>query len=220
MIRTAKGVALHDLSFWDDTLPLLARLPRAMKGYEREIGRPIDMHLDPESAGDVHDRVLSRVVALWGDRKFVDVRSRSPVEDRLAARICHELPYDSDYESIPSVLVAIPGCGVITGGVCDLIWASFVVELKLTLASPAVRDVRQALVYAALLRLAEGEGFSSEVVTVMNPRLGVAAELPIEEILSISGGLDLDSFTDKLSEFASTVELQPVDEPLLPVGGE
>lgn len=223
MIRTAKGVALHDLSFWAGVLPLLEGLPRVMKDYERAFGRPVPLPPGVEADQALHDATLVRLVEMYSPNDLsavpefsIEILVRtgpldgltsserpnwhdSPPHDRMAANLISLLAPHATEESQPQIEVPIPGCGVVLGGSCDLVWSEELVEVKLTAALPSLRDVRQLLVYAGLLHLSGTDAPVHGMVA--NPRLGVAAEFDINELLSMSGGVDLDEFASRLADF-------------------
>jgi hypothetical protein len=97
------------------------------------------------------------------------------------------------------VKVPIAGCGVVVGGSCDIVWHPLLVELKLTAKQPALRDVRQVLIYAGLLHLSQAP--TPEIGIVANPRLGVAVEFELGELLLMTGGLRIDEFSSRLGDF-------------------
>jgi hypothetical protein len=195
VIREAKGVALHDLSFWAFTLPLLDGLPRIIREYQRNIGWAIPMTLDAESGRVLHDQVLVSVElrGAGGDDSHLPEKAQ-----RAGATIVEALA-DEAHAGLPRINVPVPGCGVVLGGSCDLLWMPRLVELKLTNKDPGLRDVRQLLVYVALLHLAGVE--SIELCSVMNPRLGVSVDLEVEPLLLMTGGLTLDEFSTRLGQF-------------------
>lgn len=195
MIREAKGVALHDLSFWTFTLPLLDGLPRVIREYQRGIGRGISMTLDADSGRVLHDQALESI-KLRGTRRD---DSRLPLLAQRAGAAVVEALADEPHPGPPEINVPVPGCGVVLGGSCDLLWMPRLVELKLTNKEPGLRDVRQLLVYVALLHLSGAEVI--EVCSVMNPRLGVSVDLEVEPLLMMTGGLTLDDFSTRLAQF-------------------
>lgn len=195
MIREAKGVALHDLSFWAYTLPLLDGLPRIIREYQRDIGWEIPMRLDAESGRVLHDQVLLSVELRGTGRDD----SHLPERARRAGEAIVQALADETHAGPPRINAAVPGCGVVLGGSCDLLWPPRLVELKLTNKEPGLRDVRQLLVYAALLHLAGV--VSIGVCSVMNPRLGVSVDLEVEPLLLMTGGLTLDEFSTRLGQF-------------------
>ena len=196
MIREAKSVALHDLSFWSPTLPLLDGFHRIIHHYHVELDTPIAMRLSLGTGRQLHDLVLSSLIEQWDGSSASSKRDER--ESVLAGRVL-SLMSKRRTQGSPSINVPVPGCGVVVGGSCDLLWRPFLVELKLTKTGPNVRDIRQVLTYAALLYLSNL--MTSERGLVVNPRLGVAVEFSVSELLLIAGGLDLDEFASRLSQF-------------------
>lgn len=200
MIREAKGVAVHDLSFWSSTLPLLDGLPRIIRDFQRDFASEVPLSLDAESGRLLHDEVLDRFEARVSSAP-TRTQLRPPVAERLARSLV-ALMAGRATTAEAHVNEAIAGCGVVIGGSCDLLWPPYVVELKLTAKEPGLRDVRQVLVYAGLLYV--DRGLVSEYGIVANPRLGLALEFSIEELLLMTGGLVLDQFASHLAQFLVT----------------
>lgn len=198
MIREAKGVAIHDLSFWSTTLPLLDGLPRVIREYQITFGRYVPLVLTSQSGRDLHEQTLARMVGQWGSPPAA--RSWDPAE--IMGRSLLELMAERAVSGPPKINESIAGCGSVVGGSCDLLWQPWIVELKLTAKEPGLRDVRQVLVYAGLLYLAVSEAVQFGLVA--NPRLGVAVEFEINELLLMTGGLDLDGFASRLGDFLVT----------------
>ena len=195
MIREAKGIAIHDLSFWSSTLPLLDRFHRVVHHYQIEYGHPIAMQLNSKSGRQLHNQVLDRMMEHWHDARASSSRKRLDV---LAKRLLAMMD-EKETSGSPEINVPLSGCGIVIGGSCDILWPPYVIELKLTKTAPGVRDVRQVLVYVALLYLAEVANI--EWGLVANPRLGVAVEFEVRELLLITGGFDLDEFATRLGQF-------------------
>lgn len=195
MIREAKGVAIHDLSFWDTTLPFLSRLPRVIKRLQVPLGPGFWMRLTPDQGAALHDETLAAfhdimIGQATGEGSDGALEMASALASFMSGR---------EVEGDPEIDVAVPGCGVVTGGSCDILWKPYVVELKLTAKDPALRDVRQVLVYAALLRISGLE--SPRAGLVANPRRGLAVEFDIEELLLMTGGVSANDFSNALSDF-------------------
>jgi hypothetical protein len=215
VIREAKGVAIHDLSFWSQTLPLLEGLPRIIREYQFSFGLGLALQLDPGSGQFVHDETLKYfgvlqsgkdVPALRGELFFMYTDPVPPertdvltMYSALLARNLRSLMDDRDPVGDPEISVAVPGCGLVTGGSCDLIWDPYLVELKVTAKEPGVRDFRQLLMYAALMHIAGTEPPPNGIVA--NPRLGVAVQFNLAELLLMTGGLSLDEFASLLGNF-------------------
>lgn len=233
MIREAKGIAIHDLSFWSTTLPLLDGFPRIIGDYHVAFGDGLQLELDRESGTVLHQMTLDAVAELLAEpeRTSFPASATPPPEppnpfgpigeasdpSAQAADFEHEdgLTYDWEAMQLAREMVSflethvgrdeartnvpIRGCGVVVGGECDLLWPPRVVELKLTASQPSLRDIRQVLVYAGLLRIA-GDS-SSELGVVINPRLGLAAQFELDEVLLLTGGLTLDEFAIRLEQF-------------------
>jgi hypothetical protein len=196
VIREAKGVALHDLSFWSDTLPLLDGLPRVIREYQRNFSPVVPMSLDTRTGRLLHDSALSSFM----DRVSRGAPATNPTRPGHLGEALFELLAATSHPGRPSINVPITGCGVVIGGSCDLLWQPHLVEVKLTRTEPALRDVRQVLMYAALLHLAaRAEGVDTGIVA--NPRLGVAVEFSIDELLMMTGGLTMDEFASRLAQF-------------------
>jgi hypothetical protein len=200
VIREAKGVALHDLSFWSSTLPLLDGLPRIIREYEHQYSRGVYLRLDAVSGRQLHDETL-RSFASAASGEGLPTWPRATVAERLGSSL-FALMTDKPTTVPPQINQPIAGCGVVIGGSCDLLWPPYVVELKLTGKAPGVRDVRQVLVYAGLLHL--DRGLSAVHGVVANPRLGTALEFEIDELLLMTGGLALNDFAAELAQFLVT----------------
>jgi hypothetical protein len=197
MIREAKGVAVHDLSFWADTLPLLEGLPRVISDYRFECGEPVRLRLTADTGRELHDKTLERFADLT--RQGSDLgRPSGTAVDRLAWNLTTAMRGRTTIGT-PETNVPVPGCGIVLGGSCDLVWLPFLVELKLTAKEPNVRDVRQVLVYCGLLELS-GIGTATKGI-VANPRLGLLVEFDIAELLLMTGGLRIDEFASMLGSF-------------------
>jgi hypothetical protein len=196
LIREAKGVAIHDLSFWSQTLPLLDGLPRIIRHYQVEFAPDILMSLEPAASLELHNETLRVFAQLNGQP--IDGRPVSPIGRRLAQALAI-LMASKETVGDPSINVPILGCGVVTGGSCDLLWEPYVVELKLAAKVPSTRDIRQILVYVALMQTAGMARPTSGLVA--NPRLGLALEFNIEELLLMTGGLSADEFASLLADF-------------------
>ncbi len=196
MIREAKGVALHDLSFWSSTLPLLDGLPRIMRYYRIQLGPEIPMTIDAEEGRRLHDETLDLLAA--SDPAGDPTTDSAQMANSLRSLLRRFRDIDGDV----GINVEIPGCGVVVSGSCDLLALPYVIELKLTNKEPGLRDVRQVLMYAALLYLSRGETISNLVVA--NPRLGVAVVFDLRQLLLMTGGLSLDQFSAQLSDFLVT----------------
>jgi hypothetical protein len=194
MIREAKGIAIHDLSFWSDTLPLLDGLTRILREYRRSLGMYVYLSITASTARIIHDETLDRFIAL--------MRGDEPSEDRVVDRLADGLlamMVERGLEGSPAVNVPVSGCGIVIGGSCDLLWYPVLLELKLTAKEPSLRDVRQLLVYAGLIHLSHARAPSVGIVA--NPRLGVYVEFDLGELLMMTGGLTLDEFSGRLADF-------------------
>ena len=197
MIREAKGVALHDLSFWSSTLPLLDGLPRVMKEYSHEYGPPVYLRLESAEGRQLHEQTLDKFAEAVSGAQLPAFPLATPA-DRMASSLL-DLMRSKESRGRPRINEPISGFGAVIGGSCDLLWEPYVVELKVTAKRPGVRDVRQALVYAGLLNL--DRGLNAEYALVANPRLGVALDFEISELLSMTGGLSLADFAAELGTF-------------------
>lgn len=197
VIREAKGVAIHDLSFWAQTLPLLDGLPRIIRYYQHEFGPAVPMRLEPTTSLAIHNETLQVFASPYSGDVQQEPPSNSTV--RRLAQSLTVLMSAKATRGEPRTNVPIPGCGVVTGGSCDLLWEPYVVELKLTAKAPSTRDIRQVLVYVALLHAAGIARPSSGLVA--NPRLGLVLEFDVQELLLLTGGLTIDEFVSLLEDF-------------------
>ncbi len=193
----AKAVAIHDLSFWSTTLPLVGGLQRVMRSYAAPCGTRVPMTLDSDRGRRVHDGILEAMSARNTDGPpdgGVSPYPFSLLVDNLREALEARLPVGE-----PRVEVPVPGCGVVTGGSCDLLWGHLLVELKLTAKDPSVRDVRQVLTYLGLMALS---GWTLPTTgMVANPRRGILVEFNLAELLLATGGLSVSEFADRLGEF-------------------
>lgn len=201
MIRVAKGVALHDLSFWSSTLPLLDGFQRITKHYQYRFSYGMSMRLDARTGLTLHEETLEAFQRIHSRQPMNGAPPLSYRAQKLGSSLhgyLSELPHDG----APAVNEAIVGCGIVNSGSCDLLWPPAVVELKLTAKEPGTPDVRQVLVYAALLYLDRSMRLERGIVA--NPRLGVALQFGLDELLAMTGGMDIDDFSERLADFLVT----------------
>jgi hypothetical protein len=189
-------VAIHDLSFWSATLPLLDGFTRVAHEYSHTFAPTLPMTLDSKTGSILHAKVLSEVKERWYGPQ--PDRSDSDMAVSMAGSLIIHLK-GLGAEGDPQIEGRVVGCGVVVGGSFDLVVGSFLTELKLTAKRPNIRDMRQALVYAALMHLSGRPPMRS--IVVANPRLGESFVIEIEDLLMMTGGLRISEFGDRLADF-------------------
>jgi hypothetical protein len=95
----------------------------------------------------------------------------------------------------------VPGCGFVDGGRADLLIDSVVFEVKSGERNFRVIDLRQVLVYAALVNMATPNRIST--VALLNPRRGVYYRADCDDICAAAGGAPSAYCFAQMVEFMS-----------------
>lgn len=101
----------------------------------------------------------------------------------------------------PNMFVRVPGAGIIDSCDVDAVDGDGVIEIKAGNRNCRSEDIRQVLVYAALLELS-CQISRVRVVEILNPRLGWHISSDMESLLEMAGGRSWGYFR---SEFESYV---------------
>ncbi|WP_417739731.1 hypothetical protein [Rosistilla oblonga] len=123
-------------------------------------------------------------------------------------------------EVAPEMFVRVPGAGIIDACDVDAATTDTVFEIKAGNRNCRSEDIRQALVYAALLELS-GQINQVRVVEVLNPRLGWRVSSNIDSLLEMSGGRDWASFRVEFENYIVETRHshQVIDQIIKPGGG-
>jgi hypothetical protein len=101
----------------------------------------------------------------------------------------------------PNMFVRVPGAGIVDSCDVDAIDGDVVIEIKAGNRNCRSEDIRQVLVYSALLELS-CQISRVRAVEVLNPRLGWHVSSDVESLLEMAGGRSWGHFR---SEFESYV---------------
>jgi hypothetical protein len=98
----------------------------------------------------------------------------------------------------------VDGCGVVTHSRLDAIAQDELIEVKSVQRQFRGSDVRQALTYAALLRLQHME---VNTITLVNPRRGRIASMPMTAVSSSSAGTSPIELLEEIAQLMVGVQL-------------
>jgi hypothetical protein len=94
----------------------------------------------------------------------------------------------------------IPGTGLLQACHPDVLRGEELIEVKMSQASFRSTDIRQAVIYAALLH-AEGER-TVHALSLVNPRLGVTWHFALEDLARETAGCSAGLLLERISEWA------------------
>jgi hypothetical protein len=97
------------------------------------------------------------------------------------------------------VRVELPSCGVIESAHCDAIWGDSIVEFKAVHRQFGVRDLRQLILYGALLALDTEQTFGSLVLA--NPRGAVYVKFSADDLASVISGVPFATLARDLADY-------------------
>lgn len=100
----------------------------------------------------------------------------------------------------PKMFVLVPGAGIIDACEVDAVDVDAVFEIKAGNRNCRSEDIRQALVYAALLELS-GQVSQVKTIEVLNPRLGWRVTSGTDSLLELAGGKDWGSFRGEFENY-------------------
>lgn len=100
----------------------------------------------------------------------------------------------------PNMFVRVPGAGIIDSCDVDALDGDVVIEIKAGNRYCRSEDIRQALVYAALLELS-CENSRVRGVEILNPRLGWQVSSDSESLLEMAGGKSWGYFRSEFENY-------------------
>lgn len=117
----------------------------------------------------------------------------------LAARLLEMLA-----RKVPNLRFYVPvsGAGVIDRCVIDATTNDEIIEIKAGNRLARSDDIRQALVYAALLHMSN-PGTPVKSICIVNPRLGWSTESNVDDLLHSAGGYGWSEFLGTFADFIS-----------------
>jgi hypothetical protein len=156
--------------------------------------------LPPETRSVILERATARIAVLR--RTQADLGSqlnpRSIGEaDQLALRL---LEYFKVWVGIAEIQPLLAGVGILNSCHPDLIYGDAIVEIKMGISPFRCGDIRQLLIYCALLRHTKPERHIRRLC-LLNPRRGMAWEFPLEALIQLIAGNCVQDFFREILEF-------------------
>jgi len=230
-VISEKSLATEHPNFWWIVMPRSEQMTRVLNSSRRSFSKPIASEVGSENRGLINElatRLCQQAIAhessvkkLASDivEKSIDaahhfifrfrestsgavdsvlsdeeVKESKAIAERLRKVLADEYP-DAQ------MFVPIVGAGIVDDCVADGVGSECVIEVKAGDRPFRSVDIRQALVYAALLHLTSPHE-SPERVAVVNPRMGWIVNEPISRLLELSGGRTWSYF---IAEFENYV---------------
>jgi hypothetical protein len=156
--------------------------------------------LPPETRSVVLKRAAARIAVLR--RTQADLGSQLNPRliweaDQLALRL---LEYFKGWVGIAEIQPLLPGVGILNSCHPDMIFGDAIVELKMGISPFRCGDIRQLLIYCALVRHTKTDCHIRRLCLV-NPRRGQAWEFPLEALIQVIAGNCVKDFFQEILEF-------------------
>jgi hypothetical protein len=156
--------------------------------------------LPPETRSVVIERAAARIAVLR--RTQADLGSQlNPCSigeaDQLALRL---LEYFKGWVGIAEIQPLLAGVGILNSCHPDMIFGDAIVELKMGISPFRCGDIRQLLIYCALVRHTKPDRHIRRLCLV-NPRRGLAWEFPLEALIQVIAGNCVQDFFREILEF-------------------
>lgn len=227
MISVSKFVQDYS-SFWNSLFPMTEALVRTINlNYMRFAPEPkTGFNSDPQRRGLLNEvgYELSRLIwtglssyddftrstaYLLAESTLSEIDPRARVEQlsetewEEAVFLADRLVLFSNRWPRDSVIFAPPirGCGFVDGKAADLMVGTTVMEVKAGDRNFLSTDLRQVIVYAALLNLENPDRIAE--VCVVNPRRGVFYAANCNDVCMAAGGIDASVAFAQIVAFAS-----------------
>ena len=157
-------------------------------------------NLPQETRSVIFERAAARIAVLRRTRADLcsQLNSRSVGEaEQLALRL---LEYFKVWVGTAEIQPLLAGVGILNSCHPDLIYGDAIVEIKMGISPFRCGDIRQLLIYCALVRHTEPERHIRRLCLV-NPRRGVAWEFPLEALIQVIAGNCVQDFFREILEF-------------------
>lgn len=139
-----------------------------------------------------------RIMLLRGSgRDLTGVMSKAHLleSEALAIRL---LDWTRTREHPPEIQPRLPGLGLVDACHPDIIAGPELIEVKMASSLFRLDDIRQVLIYAALIW--RGTDRPLETVTLTNPRLGIDWNLPLREMVQEISGQSMSEFFEAFEQ--------------------
>ncbi|TNV71530.1 hypothetical protein FGO68_gene14390 [Halteria grandinella] len=131
------------------------------------------------------------------------IPSLSDIELNESIEIGHRLLQITSHRGEPiRYYASIPGAGLIDNCIADGLSDSSVVEIKSGLRPFRSEDIRQGLVYAALIQLCRS-GSNAKTLCLINPRQGCISEVSFDQVVMRAGGLGWLEFMQRFEIYVT-----------------
>lgn len=216
---------VNQSSVWERATPTLEHVVRWVNTHQQSLGTAVSSMADARRnsllaelafvavskgyepfvqtlSGRDAETVRTFISALPGGWPAIDdVTTREWYEiDRLARVLAR---YTSQLDS-PTFHPAIPGCGVVDSATADIVTPAGLIEVKAVTRPFRSNDVRQSLVYTAML-YAVGE--LKQTIALVNPRRARYVLLPINFVAEAAGGGSAVELTQDLVEAMTGLQI-------------
>jgi len=156
--------------------------------------------LGPESRAVIIRRAAARIAVLR--RTQVDLEKQ--LNERLLAEAeqltVRLLRHFEGWTGVPEVQPLVAGVGLVNSCHPDLVYGDAIVEIKMGVSPFRCADIRQLIIYCALLRQsAPTREFKR--LTLVNPRRGVSWEFPLEALIQVIAENCVQDFFQEIIEF-------------------